>query len=119
MSLSDEARAGYERALLAATVRHGYVVRPPGEGSTYQQYDYSVRHADGCVVVSGRADEDTWYEFQGTLADDHSVHGVSATGVTCSCGALRDRSIRWRASVTEMIEAVFEEAFRAEPPAAT
>jgi hypothetical protein len=111
MATSADVNIEYRRALSAATVKHGSVLREKPT-SFYRQYDRSIRHAPNCVItVRGQVQEDTWYEFQGTFANDHTVHGIVATGVTCSCGVLKDRTIRWQASTSEVALAVFEEAF--------
>lgn len=83
--------------------------------SSFIQYDYRLSsHLATCEMRSFTAvDEDsTWYEFQGTFADDHSVHGVEVSGVNCACGKIIDRTIRWQASISDVTTAVFAEMAR-------
>lgn len=109
--MRPEVKVEYDRILGKLTVRNGSLLKQ-NPTSRFMLYDrHTIAHAGGCVTSVAKVEEDIWYEFQGTFANDHSVHGITATGVTCTCGVLQDRTFRWQASVSEVAEAVFEEAF--------
>jgi len=104
--MSPEVEREYHEILARLIAEHGYPVRPPGEWSFYSQHEYDG-HTRSCGVVSyGKPQEDTWSEFQGTFADDHTVHGATVT-VTCNCGRYVDRTVRWNVRATEMAELIF------------
>ena len=94
MTMSPEMRAEYDKAMMAAAMKHGIPVSR--DASTY-----------------GWADYDTWDEFVDTFYEgDTSQHGITVDKVTCACGEIgKDRQIRWKADMQEVAEAVFEEAF--------
>lgn len=108
--MRPEIRAEYTRALGAVVIRNGDVLKV-NPTSQFMLYDRMIRHELDCIATAREVQEDAWYEFQGTFAKDHTVHGVTATGVTCTCGALQDRIVRWQASPSTVAEEVFEEAF--------
>jgi len=125
MSMSDEVRAEYEAALARVVVRNGSIVRT--NDTYYGWNDYpAFQHivggswgdkGPGCALVlpdGARAVEDEWSEFAGTFADGDNVkHGAIVRGVSCKCGQLTGRSVRWEANMHEVAEAVFEEALGA------
>lgn len=114
--MDDAVQAEYDRLLARVVLKQGELVRK--DESQYGWHDYNdgwVRdsHHRTCEVTCKRVQEVTWYEFQGTFYEgDESVHGVSAFGVTCACGKLKDREVRWSAAMQEVAQAVFEELYK-------
>jgi len=112
MALSEELQREYEAVLQRAILRHGTVTNLPGTGRWgWQDYD-ATSHLAQCGGLSERQVlEDEWSEWGGTDAGPNYKHGMSLTGVSCQCGRLADRKVRWDDYPTNMTEAVFEEAF--------
>jgi hypothetical protein len=130
MAMSPEAQAEYNRAMAAATVKHGSIVRTNGTFYGWSDYDaamhvagwsYTDKSVKPCPLVvpeHGTVREDEWSQFEGTFYDgDTTHHGVTVTGVSCSCGQLTDRTVRWEANMQEVAEAIFEIAFGPKAPA--
>lgn len=128
MAMSPEAQAEYNRAMAAAAVKNGLIVRADpsyyGGWSDWEAAEHLNPYGPAsapCRLVApehGTVKEDEWSEFEGTFYDgDTSHHGVVVTGVSCVCGQLTDRAVRWEASMQEIAEAVFEIALgpKAEP----
>src|SRR5687767_12929273 len=113
MTMSPEVRAEYDRVLRAVVLRRGILVSEKPRSFGWMDADYV--HTSRCVVTSDRTpDESEWSEFAGTFAEsDATRRGIDVSGVSCACGELVDRVVRWEAGPSEMIEAVFEEAFGA------
>lgn len=129
MAMSPEVRAEYDKALIAAILKRGTMVSEDASIYGWEDYDYHfgpswsraerrTPHHLACVLVSiGRPVETRWDEFQGTFYEgDTSEHGVELPGITCECGKLEDRTLRWKASPQAIAEAVFEEAFGKKEP---
>lgn len=110
MTMSPRARAEYDRALRAAVLTHGVLVDP--RPSVYGWMAYDWQHVASCVVSSDAAPREVeWSQFADTFAPNLQKHGVGLSGVSCACGALVDREMRWEASPSEMTEALFEHVF--------
>lgn len=110
MSMSPEVRREYEGALARVVIRCGNVVKSCHSIYGWSDYDATM-HLRRCGVTShGVPVETEWYEFVGTFDDNAEVHGVMLSSVTCTCGRLSRRSLRWAGTVHEVAEAVFEEA---------
>lgn len=109
-SMSPEARAEYDAALRAAVLRHGTLVdRRP---DVYGWMDHNYAHAERCELTSTAAPEEVrWSEFQDTFSPNRERTGTSVSGVSCACGELVDREVRWEASVSEVTEALFAALF--------
>lgn len=108
--MSPAARAEYDAALRAAVLQHGTLVdvRPDVYGWVAPDYD----HKSTCEVTSSQAPREVeWSQFADTFAPNLDKHGVSVFGVSCACGALVNREVRWEASASEMTEALFEHVF--------
>lgn len=119
MPMSPEAQAQYDAALTVVTLKNGLVVRD--HPSIYMWTDYPLTEhvqSTGCALTAtGTAKETIWDEFQGTFYDgDTSVHGLQVSGVSCACGQVVDRAMRWEATVSAVAESVFNEAFGARKP---
>lgn len=110
MAMSPETQKEYDAALKQATIQHGGVL--DHRTSTFGWEDYRAsEHLRRCGGVSNEeVEEDDWYEFAGTFAgpEEGHKHGLLVSGVTCLCGELADRSVRWDADRSEIAEAVFE-----------
>jgi hypothetical protein len=115
-SMSPEVRAEYQRALTRATARHGSIVSRDASFYGWTDWDAST-HAQRCdvrVPEGAEVSEVSWDEFRGTFYEgDTTVHGVEVDGASCRCGQIKDRRVRWSATVQEVAEAVFTEAFGA------
>lgn len=122
MAMSPEAQAEYNKALTAAVLKHGTMVSKDASSYGWEDYEYhhgpnwSGRHKSHHVTCGwasvGKPEEDYWHEFQGTFYEgDTSVHGIVIKGLTCNCGRIQDREMRWQASIQTVAEAIFEEAF--------
>jgi hypothetical protein len=111
MAMSPEAQEEYNRALKVALIRNGSVVQE--KPSTYGWADYeATEHLRQCGGWSLRdADEDAWHEFVDSYAGSEVKHGLALEQVRCDCGHLAERTVRWRAELNEVAEAVFEAAF--------
>lgn len=108
--MNKETQGEYEKVLRRVIAKHGTVVSL--NASFYGWGAPDIRHGqeDCPITITGRAIETYWGEFVGTFYEgDTTVTGLEATGATCECGAVQDRSMRWRAEVSEVAEAVFEE----------
>lgn len=121
MAMSPEVQAEYDRALTAVVVEHGTIVKE--RPSIYGWIDYNALDHIGqgwrtpqgtCALIvpeNAHPREDRWVEFAGTFAeDDNSRTGVAVDGVSCRCGQLTNRTVRWDAHVQEVAEAVFTKA---------
>ena len=113
MSSSPQIQTEYERALRAAVLKHGALTDPESHAFGWVADDWE--HKRVCVLTSGQVpDESEWTEFGGSFTDHHPTkHGIDLTGVSCACGQIENRTVRWQAGPAEMIQAVFEEAFGA------
>ena len=115
MAMSPEAQKGYQRALKAALIRNGSVVEP--HPSTYGWVEYGETvHLRQCGGSSEQTvEEDTWHEFLDTYHGSGAKHGLRLEQVTCNCGHLVGRAVRWEAELSEVTEAVFDAAFGLKP----
>lgn len=106
--MNPRTKERYDAVLKALVLRHGDL---QGENSYYGSgTDPDYRHVNECQVRSNSTPEERyWQEFGDTFNGDITVHGVELTGVSCACGKLVDRTLRWSASVTDMLQAVLEE----------
>lgn len=113
MAMSPDVEREYQNAIRQVVLKHGTPISLPGQGRWGWQDFEAGNHLWQC---GGRSDrevaEDDWYEFvsMGGPGDGHT-HGVSLPGVSCNCGHLTDRTVRWQAHPSEIAEAVFEQAF--------
>lgn len=111
MAMSPEAQAAYNAALTKVLFKHGVLVDSTPDIYGWMDLDYE--HAWECKLSTKNVPvEDRWDEFMGTFSDEDTTrHGIVIHGVSCACGKLQQRSIRWHARMQEIAEAVFEEAF--------
>jgi hypothetical protein len=111
MAMSLKAQNVYDAALLAAVLKHGVLVEKNPD--IYSWMDLDWKHVRVCqVTTTDKPVEDHWNEFMGSFYEgDTSVHGIVLNKVSCACGKLKNRSLRLQGSVSEIAEAVFEEAF--------
>lgn len=110
-TMSDEVRAEYEKILATVVIRYGSIIALGATRYGWHDYD-ATQHIRTCgVQLRGTVDEDAWYEFAGTFVDDMYVQGTTLHDVSCSCGKLTSRRLRWSASVSDVAEAVISEAY--------
>jgi hypothetical protein len=111
MAMSPETQEEYDRALKTALIANGDVVE--SRPSTYGWKDYdATEHLRSCGGWSERpVEDDAWHEFIDSYEGSAEKHGQSVSGVTCECGVLGGRTVRWDAQRDEIAEAVFEIAF--------
>lgn len=114
--MTPEVQQEYTRHLMAVALRYGDLVLVNPSMYGWQDYSESFagrpEHHRTCALTGTRVREDSWSEFKGTFYEgDDTVHGIIVTGVNCACGKLRNRSMRWTASVSEVAEAVFTELY--------
>jgi hypothetical protein len=120
MAMSERVRAEYEKAMARVVIKRGSLVSEHPNIYGWEEYSWCLsdggKHLAKCGIKTDdtlRADEDRWDEFQGTFYEgDTSVHGARVDGISCQCGKVTGRSYRWKASMQEVAEAVFEEALR-------
>lgn len=106
MGMSPEVQAEYDDALREAILRHGTLVDT--QASTYGWEADDWKHARRCTVTTRKQPyDDRWDEFAGTFEGSYEKHGVSLDGVHCACGELVDRTMRWDADVSTMMETIF------------
>lgn len=115
-SMSPEVRAEYDRALARAAAKNGRIVSTDASFYGWSDWD-AYEHMKNCAVVvpaTAKAVETTWEEFEDTYYEGDTTHtGVVVKGVSCRCGQYTDRNVQWEATVREVAEAVFTEAFGA------
>jgi hypothetical protein len=64
-------------------------------------------HAPGEVTTSAFKDVE-WSEFENTFTDNSEHHGVEIT-VTCACGEITDRVIRYEGTLGEILLGILTE----------
>lgn len=108
MSMSPEVERAYHDAMRRAVLRHGALI---ATGVTFYGWiadDWKHKHE--CeLTTTAIPQEDEWFEFDGTFAPSRIGRGVTVSEVSCRCGKLVNRRVRWEASPSTMIEAVFTE----------
>lgn len=115
--MTPEVEREYKRHLMTAALQHGELVAT--DASFYGWRDYSEEewvgrrpHYRACALTGTSVHETSWGEFMGTFYDgDTTVHGVEVRGVSCACGRLKDRRVRWTAHPGDVAKAVFEELY--------
>jgi hypothetical protein len=113
MTMSPEVEQEYQQALTESVVRRGTVVSLPGRGRWgWQDYEAS-RHLNECGgSAPGVPTEDYWYEYAGTNAgpEDGKRIGLVLYRVTCNCGQLDSREVRWDEHISNVAEELFAAA---------
>lgn len=106
--MSDHVRDEYNDALRTAILRHGELVSV--DPSIYMWRDYNTQeHLRACILACVDIPKsDEWNEFADTFFEGDTRHyGVIVSGVSCECGTIRNRSVRWEETVSRVAEAVF------------
>lgn len=114
--MTPEVEQEYKRHLIAAVLRHGEMVSPTASYLSWRDHDEHIpgrrSHPRDCPLTATDVRETSWQEFMGTFYEgDDTVHGVEAIGVSCACGRLKDRRVRWTAHPGDVAKAVFEELY--------
>jgi hypothetical protein len=105
MTWQDE----FQAALAQAIWEHGNLVNPNASYYGWRDFDESTGqwHAADCSLGSySDLREDEWDAFVDTFYEGSTHHYGVAMTVTCACGKLKDRHIRWDVSVGEAIQQV-------------
>lgn len=106
--MNPRTKERYDAVLKVLVLRHGDL---QGENSFYGLgTDPDYQHVNSCSVRSDSVPvERHWQEFGDTFNGNDTIHGVELAGVSCACGKLVNRTLRWSASVTEVLRAALEE----------
>lgn len=105
-------REGFNKALKQAVWDNGYPVRVTTENYSlyYMWADYElVDHQRTCPL--GKAsdpEEDEWTEFQGTFDEGSDIEYGCRMVASCQCGKIKDRTIRWHATIGDAIREVVD-----------
>lgn len=113
--MSPEVQAEYDKILAAVAVRNGVLMSPPGD----RYYGYigdEWEHFATCNARSwGTAKETTFSQFEDTFATSTRYRmAIDVANVTCNCGQIKDREVRWEPSdgLGEVTSKVFAELYR-------
>lgn len=107
LRMSPEAQRRYDELLRTATLLNGAVV--VSDPSLYGWEDYKLtQHARVCALRSTATPREiTFTEFAGTFAsEDYTRHAVELKGVSCVCGLIKKRTMRWQTTVADALKAV-------------
>jgi len=108
--VDENVRREYETLLAQIAVRQGALLRPANDRG-YGWIDPEWEHLSRCGVRSwGRATETTFQQFEGTFFEGERIHhAVDVADVTCHCGEITGREVRWEPSngLSDVAEAVF------------
>lgn len=99
------------RELAAMIVRQGHVVLPHRDHLlVYGWTDWEEdKHKRTCeVTADGEPWGIHWSEFEDTYSENSEHDGVEVK-VTCACGKLNGRVIRWEARMSEIMGSVPED----------
>ena len=123
--MKPEIQREYDRTVTALVVERGDIIG--GNGFGWQDFD-ALRHIGrlglypgqtACTLIvpeGAQPREDEWTQYEGTYGgNDTPHHGITVQGVSCACGQLTGRAVRWEAGLSEIAEAVFGGAFGARP----
>lgn len=109
-------KAEYENALRIAVLRHGALTDPDSHAYGWIADDWE--HKRWCKLTSEQVPtEAAWTEFGDSFTEHHPTkHGIDLPGVSCACGAITDRTMRWDAHPAEMIQIVLTIGFEERKP---
>lgn len=133
-TMSPEVRAEYEAIVTELVLQRGRVVmndpteygwadatldvwkRDEGPGGE-RLYDGPFSHFTQCDAFAiGHLVEDVrWAHFVGTFnpgGPTEPRHGVEVHDVSCMCGRVKLRTVRWEGSIHDLAGAVFERLYR-------
>jgi hypothetical protein len=104
----DPVEDEYRKIMIDLVLQHGTLVDPFANLFGWVDADYD--HVRDCPTTALAVEEDSWSEFAGTFApDDNLIHGITAVGVTCVCGRLTNRRVRWAGRMQDIARAMFNE----------
>lgn len=110
MSWKDD----YRKALSTFAVRNGTVQASFSQNpydATYPDYGNGLwirEHLLACPFTVDQMEESTWWERADTFNEGTEAHGLDLV-VTCSCGEVKGRRIRYEGSVGEILIGIFME----------
>lgn len=105
--MSPEAEKRYHDLLRRVALKNGDIVRT--DPSIYGWLDYSAtKHVRSCTLSSiATPEEIVFQEFAGTFAtSDYTRHAIEVNDVSCECGTIRDRALRWETTVADALKIV-------------
>lgn len=97
--------AGYRAAMTQFVLKHGTLVDPTANsyyGWIAEDYD----HPRTCVLTlaeGGTFHENTVTEFQSTFEGNRESAVVDAFPVSCACGAITNRTVRYEGTVGHLL----------------
>ena len=105
--MSDSAKAELRALIVSKLMANGDVVSlDPTYYGGWESYGDTVhlQECGGTANPETKLEETYVREFMGTFYEgDTSVAVVELKGVSCNCGKLADRTIRWKGNVGEFI----------------
>lgn len=110
--MPPELEREYQATIRAAVLQNGYVVDTlPSFGWMDHPATTHLRACGGYTPRFTEVHEDEWYEFV-SMGDGNepAKHGMALDDVSCPCGQIKSRKVRWDAYPSEMIETVFQMA---------
>jgi hypothetical protein len=103
----------YKRALTKFVIERGTIVRNDGDDGYYgiiaHDWDKVRNHLKTCRVdytKTGEIYDVSWTEFAGTFASSDYDKVGSEVEVTCKCGVINGRKIRYEGGFAEMIKEI-------------
>lgn len=112
MSWKDE----YQRAAARFVLRHGtprdmrddhYLVYG-WMADDWREVREHIESHDPNAITLGDFKDVEWFEFENTFTDSKERHGVEIT-VTCACGKITDRVVRYEGSLGEILMGILNE----------
>lgn len=112
MTMTSKIHAEYVNVLCAVVLAKGALTDPGPHTYGWIAQDWQHKHT--CQLSSTAVPvEAEWTEFGGSFTEHHPTkHGIDLSHVSCACGQVQDRTLRWDANPYEMMAAVFEEMHR-------
>lgn len=114
MTMSNDWVERFREALARTIIQHGRVIAK--DANFYGWADFPATehlrdYGDNCPIVKHEVPtEDTWDEFEGTFHEgDTTRHGMQMK-ITCECGQIKGRYLRYEGNVGEMISDIITNA---------
>lgn len=108
--MDSNVKQEYDALLTEIALKQGALMSPPNLRQ-YGWIDGDYAHLSSCGVRTwGAVRETEFQQFEGTFFEGERIrHAVDVSGVTCNCGFLTDREVRWEPTggLSEVAEAVF------------
>ena len=105
--MSDSAKAELRALIVSKILTAGSVVSlTPHYYTGWEDYEdtYHLEECGAEVATDTKLEENYVHEFMGTFYEgDTSVAVVELNGVSCKCGQVDNRTIRWKGSIGEFM----------------